>query len=237
MIDIHSHILPGVDDGPDEIEQSLAMLEIAQSDGIEHIAATPHFWGTINPEICRSLFENYNLLRAEAKNHGLEIEIHLALEAFIAVDFMPLIESDCATYKNEKRYILIEFPMFDLPMGYDSILGDMVDCGTMPIVAHPERNLKIVNKFEYAEKIFDSGAKMQLTAGSVLGYFGRQIQKTSLKLLERDMIFALASDAHDPSNRPPVLSEAFDFIESRFGFHKAEELFIAHPADVLSLKK
>lgn len=237
MIDIHSHILPGVDDGPDEIEQSLIMLEIAQSDGIKHITATPHFWGSINPQICRNLREKYYLLQNEAKNRGLEIEIHLALETFIAVDFMPLIRSDCATYENEKRYILIEFAMFDLPFGFDSILSDIVTFGTMPIVAHPERNSKIVNKFEFAEKIYDSGAKLQLTAASVLGYFGRQIQKTSLKLLDRDMIFAVASDAHDPFNRPPVLSEAFDFIEDRFGFQKAEELFITHPGDVLSVRK
>lgn len=234
MIDLHSHILPGVDDGPVTLQESLEMLALAQHNGTARIAATPHFWGMMDKQKCAELTDTFQLLKNAALDAGLTIEIRFALEIFITTEFEAYLDFPCCSYDGKNKHLLFEFAMTDLPVGYHHILRDIAAQGITPIVAHPERNLQVISKPEHALKMVDAGARLQLTAASVTGRFGKTFYKSAHKLLKKDLVFAVASDGHDACLRVPVLNEAFTLVSKKYGKNKAEQLFIENPAEVIS---
>ena len=233
MIDIHTHILPDVDDGPFTMTESLKMLLLAERDGVSHIAATPHLFGEMDSEQCALIMSTYEELKLKAAETGLTLSIHLACESFITPNFTSLLQQPCGTFDGKGKCVLIEFAMTDLPFGYESVLFDMVNAGVKPIIAHPERNMKVIMNLKHAQNMIDFGAYLQVNSGSLLGNFGRKVRKTAIRMLEQDMIFVVASDAHDSQNRPPNLGKARQLLEKIAGYETARRLLWENPRYIL----
>ncbi|MBL7190603.1 capsule biosynthesis protein CapC [bacterium] len=234
MIDIHAHLLPDIDDGPQTLEQSLRMLKMAEDDGITAMAATPHVFGLLDEEQNELIQHKFRMLKQSASESGINIDLHLASEVFIQPDYKNLLEFSCGTINGMGRFTLLEFSMTGLPFGYESMISRMVENNLTPIIAHPERNNMILRDLRHAQNIVDCGAWLQINSGSLLGDFGRKVRKAAFKLLAMDLVRIVASDAHDNESRPPLLSKARQLVTKYFDEYLANLLFYEHPDYVLT---
>jgi protein-tyrosine phosphatase len=206
-VDVHCHLLPGIDDGSPDWETTLAMARLAVADGITAIVATPHWpleGRTPGPLVRELAAETQERLRAAEiplrvfPGHELEITTGLA-EALAAGDALTLADS---------RFILLETPYFDLPVFLRDLVFRLQSQRFRPILAHPERNPRVQRDVTCLEDIVAAGCLLQINAGSVLGLFGPRPRRAAEALLARDWVQLLASDAHGAAQRPPLLAEA-----------------------------
>lgn len=209
MIDIHSHILPGIDDGADRIETSLEMLRIAQRNGIKKIAATPHYKGNFKTEIneVKSLVENLN---AKAKENNIAIEVLSGQEVFLDKNILNSYKEGKIGTINNSKYMLIELPFDHLPDYALDMIYELRLLNINPIIAHPERYKFAIKKPSFLNRFIEEGCTFQLNAGSIEGFFGKDVQKTSEIILRHNMCHFIASDAHSPNKRCPELEKSFD---------------------------
>ncbi|RQW01793.1 MAG: hypothetical protein EH225_09200 [Calditrichaeota bacterium] len=216
MIDIHAHLIPQFDDGPRSFEESLEMLWQAADQGITNVFATSHFNEWIPEEIEREYFDKLEILRNMAGDQDIPVTIHSGAEIFYHHYVNDTIrKSAVATLGNWKQYCLIEFPMFQYPDGAEEILFRLTAENVIPVVAHPERYVAIIGKIKKINEFIRFGGLLQLNGGSILGYFGKDIRKTAMQLLERQLVHFIASDAHSPQGRTFVLGEVCSFLEDK----------------------
>ncbi len=218
MIDIHSHILPGVDDGAKTIEDSIAMARQAYDQGITKIVASPHHKNGTFENDRQSILENVKQLNDHLKNEGIEMEILPGQENRIYGELIEdLSEGQLLTVNETKTYMLIEFPSSHLPRYANKLLFDLQVQGIIPIIVHPERNREIMENPERLYNLIKEGALSQLTGTSVAGKMGKKIQKFSFDLLKHNLTHFVASDAHNITTRPFDLREAYETVEQEFG--------------------
>lgn len=226
MVDIHCHLLPGLDDGPETMEESVAMAKMALADGITHIAATPHsndvysFDCDRNLELCRAL-----AARLEGRLHlATGCDFHLSYENIEAASLSPE-----RFALNQKQYLLLELADFALPPFLDTALLRLQHAGLRLIVTHPERNPLIRAAPERLHQWLEAGCYVQITGLSLTGGFGRTAQRTALEYLDRGWAHFVASDAHNLDRRPPRLREAYDLVAARCGPPVTNALFHDNP--------
>lgn len=233
MFDIHSHILPGIDDGAKDLSESLALLKVAQSDGITHMVATPHIHlGRFN-NFASSLNENINLLKQEAKAADINIQLALAAEVRLDVELMGLILADKVPFIGKIdhfNYLLLELPHSHVPQGFEQFIKWLFKNNIKPIVPHPERNRDIQAKPFYIERLHQLGCEFQITASSVEGEWGEKAKQISINMLKSELVTYVASDAHSLKRRPPILSKSKQTISSLIGLDKTRDLFVTNPA-------
>jgi protein-tyrosine phosphatase len=230
MIDIHSHIVWGVDDGPPVIEESLAMLEVAAASGTTAIVATPH----ANPKYAFQREVVLERVRQLSQAAAGRPAIHFGCEFHLSFDNVDHLMENLRQYTvNQKQYLLVECPDFHIGHHTEKVLQGMVDAGIVPIVAHPERNPVLRQKLTRVEQWVEIGCLMQLTAMSITGGFGGSAKTASYRLLDRGLAHFVASDAHDPVNRSPRLAAARDAIQARYGDDAADILFVDNPTAVV----
>ncbi len=226
MVDIHCHLLPGVDDGPESMEESAEMAEMALADGVTHIAATPHANDTYHFDGDRNL-----ALRGElaARFDG---RLHLATGCDFHLSYEN-VEAACASPErfalNQKQYLLLEFADFSLPPSLDHALVRLQQAGLKLIVTHPERNPLLRNAPERLRRWLDGECYLQITALSLTGHFGPQAERAALEYLDRRWAHFVASDAHNVDRRPPRLRKAYDLVAARCGPPLARALFHDNP--------
>jgi protein-tyrosine phosphatase len=229
FVDIHSHILYGLDDGAKTIEDSMAMLELAASDGTTDIVATPHANGqyAFNPEL---IDQRIGELGARAP-----IRIHRGCDFHLQFDNIQdaLGHPDKYTV-NHKGYLLVEFPDLSIFANTERILSQLLDHGMMPIVTHPERNDKLQRRLDDLAKWVEMGCYVQVTAGSCTGTFGKDAKAAADALFKRGLVHFVASDAHDRRRRPPTLGAAYAMLADRWGEDAIQPLFTDHPRAVLT---
>ena len=231
MIDIHSHILPGFDDGAPSTEEAIEMLRMAAAAGTTDIVASSHSNAefAFDPvRAARSIAELQQAARDIPRIH-YGCELHFNLENVEAV-----LRSPETWSINHRGYVLIEFSDFVIPKTSGKILARLADAGTPPILVHPERNPILQKDPSGLEPWIRQGSFIQVTVQSLLGRFGRRAMAAAEYLLDRGMVHFLASDAHDVKDRPPLLTEGWQFVEERFGTETAERLLIANPQAILS---
>ena len=225
MLDIHSHILHGVDDGAKTIVESLELLAKAQSEGVTQIIATPHKDPSYQPskDVILQQVEELNRL---CHTNGLTIKVlpgqEVRLYDNIVTDFK---NDNLVTLNNEGRYILIEFPSSHVPKYATRMFYELQLAGVQPILVHPERNSEIMSNPELLENIVASGILTQITAGSVVGKFGRKIKKTAHILLHHNLITFIASDAHHLKTRDFHMMAAKKMITKKYGSDYTTKLF------------
>ncbi len=230
MIDLHCHILAGIDDGPVAMEQSIAMARIAAADGISRIAATPHIKNTLHsPDIIRKGVARLNAALAELR---IPVEIVPGGEVYAVLD--PLLLDGYRL--NNSRYILIEFPHTHLPRTAVSLLFQLAVRGFKPIIGHPERNSSIIRNPDLLLKLLSSNVLVQITAGSLTGDFGPQVMECACGLLKQGAVSFIATDAHSVKHRPPILSRGINIAAGIIGREKALALVISNPEAVLAGK-
>jgi protein-tyrosine phosphatase len=231
VIDIHSHILPEVDDGPKSWETAEAMCRMAAQDGIEHMVATPHANDRYHydRDYLSSLLQSLQQRIGETPKLSLGCDFHLSLENMQAALVAP------EKYRiGSSRYLLVEFSNFSIPVQIDEWLGQMVELGTRPIITHPERNPILQQTGERVLQWVEIGCAVQITASALTGSWGAKTREMAQWFLKERAVHFLATDAHDTARRPPVLSEARKLVAKQFGEELADSLVDGNPRAVVN---
>jgi protein-tyrosine phosphatase len=226
MVDVHCHLLPGLDDGPENIEISLAMAEDAIADGITHVVATPHS----NNEYFFD-YPRVDALRAELQEKiGDRLTLATGCDFHLSPENIDFLREDARRFCiNQHDYLLVEFNEYSIPPSMDETLHKIQLLGLRPVITHPERNAILRLQTERLAKWARLGCFIQVTAGSLTGVFGPGAQKDSLRWLADGLVHFVASDAHNTGRRPLKLQAAFDLVRERFGKEKARALFFENP--------
>lgn len=216
MIDIHCHILPGIDDGAKIIEDSLTMVREAEKQGIHTIIATPHLNNQYNNR--KNIITNkVDELNQAIRGAGIEVTILPGQEPRIYGELLEDLDKDYIQTLNDSQYLFIEFPSNHVPRYTEKLLFDLQLRGLTPIIVHPERNTEIMERPEVLYRLVEKGALTQVTASSVCGYFGKKIKSFSEQLIKANLTHFIASDAHNVGSRGFKMDEAFAAIDSKFG--------------------
>jgi protein-tyrosine phosphatase len=201
VIDLHSHILPGIDDGARTIDDSRELARQAVGEGIQAIAATPHVRADY-PTSVRQMEEGVDRLRRDFEQHGIPLSVLPGAEIDLErLETLPEEELTCFTLARSGRYLLLEFPYQGWPLGLEQTIFHLRLRGFQPLLAHPERNREVQERPQRLEAAVAGGALLQITAASVDGRLGRRCKAAARRLLELRLAHVLASDAHPPDLR------------------------------------
>lgn len=211
MIDFHSHILPGVDDGSSSIDMTMEMLENSLQQGVEYICATPHFITGEYEITLEEYEEKLKLIREKASGN---INIIQGLEIYINPELPKLYSEKKVWGYNNKKYVLVELPMQQYPIYTEKVFYELRLLGATPVLAHPERNLSIMKNPNLLVDIVEQGNLAQMNAGSIVGIYGSDIKKFAEKLVSMNLIHMLGSDGHNNTRRNTNLQQGFKRVES-----------------------
>lgn len=197
MIDIHSHILPNVDDGPNNLEESIEMAKKAFNEGIKFIVATPHHQNGIYNNDYNQIINKTYVFNQRLKEEDIKLTVLPGQEIRIFDNLINNLEEGKLLSINDRgKYILVEFPSDRIPIGEEQLIFDIQVAGYIPIIVHPERNEEIRRNSTKLYQLVKKGALTQITTGSILGYFGKDIYKFTLELIDHNLTHFLATDAH-----------------------------------------
>lgn len=237
MIDIHCHILPGIDDGPLTLNESIEMCRMASTDGIKTIVATPHFNPGAYENSSDKIFRLIEDLETELKNEKIEIKILPGADIAITPELPDYFKKEeYLTINRTGRYFLAEFPPASVPPKWDAFLLSLLSSGIVPIITHPERNPWFIEHPDALYSVVSKGVMVQITAMSITGGFGEDIQRYSIFLLQNNLAHVIATDAHSAAYRPPVLSDAVKFAADVIGEERAKALVTTVPAAIIEGK-
>jgi len=226
MVDVHCHILPGLDDGAADIQESLAMAQSAIEEGITHVVGTPHSSSqfAFNYARVRQLREQLQRLVGDRLALASGCDFHINLENLEAL------RADAAPFCiNQRNYLLVEFSEFSIPPTMNHTLHDMHLMGLRPVITHPERNAILQAQPGRLAAWVQIGCFAQVTAGALTGGFGPKSQEDALRWIGEGLVHFVASDAHNMRWRPLRLKPAYDVVRERFGEEKAQALFVDNP--------
>ncbi|MBI4461139.1 MAG: exopolysaccharide biosynthesis protein [Acidobacteria bacterium] len=226
MVDIHCHILPALDDGAPEETVSQEMAQMAITDGITHIVATPHsnYEYHFDPEVNRRKRDDLQETIGDSLTILLGCDFHLSYENLEDIRKNP------TRYTiNGLQYLLVEFAEVSIPPHMDQIFFDLRARKLVPIITHPERNPILSEHPEQIQKWAEQGCFVQVTAGSFLGRFGKRAEQSAKTLLRHSLVHFIATDAHNTTSRPPLMSAARQFIAEEQGEEIARALTEANP--------
>lgn len=225
MIDLHSHILPGVDDGAQKLEDSLEMARKAISQGITHLMCTPHHNnGKYNNPADKIIREVANL-QGELDKRGLDLTLLEGQEVRLTEFLLTAIQRDEILFTDlDNTYLLIEFPTNEVPIYAEQVFYQLLNRGQVPVIVHPERNAVFREEPNRLVSFLEMGTLTQLTAPSIVGIFGSDIQQTARQMLEHNMLYMVASDAHNLRHRTFLMKEAYKEIEKIGGKEMVEAM-------------
>jgi protein-tyrosine phosphatase len=230
MIDIHTHVLPGLDDGSRSLEESVAMLRIAAESGTTDLVATPHanLQFRFNPALIEAR------LAELAQAAGNAVRLHRGCDFHLYYDNIQDALAHPAKYTiNGLNYLLVEFPDVLIADSTDEVFYRFRRAGIVPIITHPERNFLLHRRMEQMARWVAEGCLIQVTAQSFLGRFGGEARSVARELIQRGMVHFVASDAHDAGDRTPSLREACQHLTRRYGADLAGRLFVENPGAAL----
>jgi protein-tyrosine phosphatase len=234
MIDLHTHLLPGIDDGAKSLEEAVQIIKQGKEIGITAICTTPHLSLNFRDDRTEKIMENFLNLQERITQEKIDIQLHLGSEIDLRGDFSKLKRLPFFFINQTQKYLFVELPLGEFPSFSERILFSLLIEGLSPILAHPERSLSKEGDFERIEKLKDSGILIQLNAGSLLGDFGKMIQRGAKRLLEENLVDFISSDAHDLNRRPiTVMAEAFKKVKNDLGEEKGLKLFEKNPQKIL----
>jgi protein-tyrosine phosphatase len=233
LIDLHSHILPGLDDGSPDMGTSLDMARIAANDGIIVMACTPHVMPGIYQPSPLKISECFEEFQNRLVDAGIPLDVVIGCEAHHRPDFIQALQSQQIMTINCSRYVLFDVPCMVPPPRLEEMLFSLLEDGYVPILTHPERLKWIDVHSEVIERLVEDGVWLQLTAGSLTGHYGRHAKYWAERLLNEGMVHILGTDAHNMLSRPPVLSEAYELAREAVGADEALNLVITRPVNVL----
>lgn len=232
FIDIHSHILPGLDDGSQSIEDSIDMAYLAYESGTVALCATPHcIRGTLSSD---AVVSSANCLRSEIKTSGIQVSLCCGMEIMGYRGMEKQLKSGDLLTLNSSRYVLVEFKFNSSPEDIEAVLLPLVSCGYVPVIAHPERYRGIQLDIGAAESFVNDGCLLQINNESLLGRFGREAFAVADTLIMSSLAAVIASDSHSPSERNPSLDSTAIFVTGEYGEDIAEKLLYINPYKILT---
>jgi protein-tyrosine phosphatase len=233
IIDVHSHILPGLDDGPKDLDESLRMCRLYVAEGVTTVVATPHVCDRrfhVTPEAVRA---GALLLSEACRYHGLDLEILPGSDVRLEPELPDSVdEEEVLTLGDNERYLLLELPLQTAPP-IEGIMEDLAARGITPILSHPERNMELMRKPERLGELVEAGFLVQITADSLFGDFGEGSRLAAEWFLKEDFVHVVASDAHSSKVRRPRLRRAERLLTSIAGGETACKLLRANPAAII----
>jgi protein-tyrosine phosphatase len=232
MVDLHSHVLPGFDDGAKDLGEALEMCRMAESDGIKILAATPHFRPAVYESTQDDVLAAVAHLQQELEGEGISLKLVPGADIHISPEAFPFLGQNPRLLFGG-RYALIEFSADFIPPSIEDFLFRMRLRGITPIVSHPERNREVQNDTKALERMVNSGVLIQVTAMSLTGGFGDQARATAFRLVKSGLAHIIASDAHSPRHRVPVLSKARKTLETLVGLERARMMVEETPQKIL----
>lgn len=234
MIDLHTHILPGVDDGAENELQALEMARQAVSEGVQILACTPHIYPGVYPNTGPDILARVAWFQSLLDYEQIPLRVVAGADVHIAPDLVPRIKSGDVLTLAGSRYILIEPPHHVLPPRTEEVFFNLLAAGYHPILTHPERMTWIDQRYDLIKSLAKSGVWMQLTAGAITGGFGSRALYWSERMLDDGLVQIVATDAHDPVHRRPAWAEAVEVIRSLVGAEETEMLVHKRPFAILS---
>ncbi len=236
MIDLHCHLLPGIDDGPDTLEEALELCRMAVADGITQAVVTPHIhpgrWENSRTSIAQACSNLQRIL----EQHDIPLRLGFAGEVRLTDRIMQQVADDEIPFYgmvDGYKVMLLEFPHGHLIPGGEKLAQWLLEQGIRPLIAHPERNKQIMKDASQLQPFIDAGCWLQVTAGSVIGHFGEKSRTIAYQLLQSDTVAVLASDGHNARARPPALRQTFEHIVSQYGEERAQRLMLDTPAAII----
>jgi protein-tyrosine phosphatase len=233
MIDLHCHILPGIDDGAGDLETSLAMARTFVADGVLIVACTPHIlpglYHNSGPQIRDATAKLQQLLI----ERGIPLRLTTGADNHVIPGFLSELRSGKLLSLADSRYVLVEPPHHVAPPRLEELFFNLITANYVPILTHPERLTWINSAYASMERLYTAGAWFQVTAGSLSGDFGRNARYWAERLLDEGKVHLLATDAHDLKARAPRLSRGRELAAKRVGEVEAQNLVVTRPRGVL----
>ena len=233
MIDLHCHLLPGIDDGAADEAVSLEMARIAVADGIRTTACTPHIYPGLFENDSAGITARVAGLQRRLQDEGIALQLTVGADAHLTPELLGRIKGGTAPTLAGSRYLLLEPPHTVAPPRFAESVFDFVAAGLVPVITHPERLTWIKAHYAVFAALVHSGAWLQITAGSLNGRFGETAQYFGEKLLDDGLVHILATDAHGNRRRAPLLAEGRAAAEKRVGAEEAQRLVVERPQAIL----
>jgi Capsular polysaccharide biosynthesis protein len=233
MIDLHCHILPCLDDGARNMDEALEMCRIAEADGIHTIVASPHCGNGIYNNDENTILPVLERVREAVREKGISVKIIPSVEIHINLEIVRFFKQNSRLLLGE-RYVLLELPSQSIPPYAGEFLFKMKLKGYIPIITHPERNTIIQGDPGVLKKWVKGGAIVQLTAMSLTGEFGKEVREVSLKMAQSGLVHFIATDAHSPNWRKPILSKGRKVLEDILDSNRAKAMVEDIPRKILN---
>lgn len=234
FVDVHCHVLPGIDDGPADWAESLAMARLAAADGISTVVATPHQLGNYARNGGNAIRESCRQFQDLLDREGIPLRVLPGGDVRIEPDLVWKIRTgEVVTLADHRRYVLLELP-HEIYFPLDRLLRDLHAVGLVGVLSHPERNLGIQGQPQVVEPLVNAGCLLQLTAGSLVGTFGPQVRDLTEWLVLQGFAHFVATDAHGEKSRRPLMSRAFERVAQIAGSRMAAELCCVNPGRVVA---
>jgi protein-tyrosine phosphatase len=239
MIDLHTHILPGIDDGSQTLEDSIKMARIALESGVHTIVVTPHCnrEGIFDNYYDETLLDRYLAFESAIAAEQIPLKLALGMEIFGSEEVPSLLQEKRIISLNDSRYLLLEFSFREDEVLIDFLIDELTHQGFIPILAHPERYPYVQNNPRLVPRWIAQGCAIQLNKGSILGSFGSRARDTALHLLNYNLVSMIASDAHSPIRRTTDLSQVYSYIRNHYSVEYADFLLEDNPRCVIENKK
>jgi protein-tyrosine phosphatase len=223
MIDLHSHLLPGIDDGSQDWEESLEMARQAVADGTTEILISHHILDNTHYKFEAAILEKFEELQRLLLAEKIKLKLHLACEIFYQPDME--LNHKISTFNNNGRYFLVEFPMQGIPRGVDDVFFQLILDGVTPVIAHPERNVGFLKNPNRAYEFAQRGALFQMNAGSLKGKYGEGVAALATALMNSRLIHFFGSDGHNTRSRKVCMGEDYKQVRDLWGDRVATRIF------------
>lgn len=256
MIDLHAHILPRLDDGAEDLEESVEMCRTSYRDGVRTIVATPHILPGVYKNNRSTILAKTRELNEVVKKFGVEsseygvknpdprtqplndptdaFKILPGADVHFSPNLLQLCENgEILTVNDDGRYLMVEFDFMSLPYQGEQVLFQLISHGITPVITHPERNFEIARNPNRYYQMVHMGCLGQVTAMSLTGEFGPEVKRVAERLLAHRLIHFIASDTHSLRERPPVLSRAVREAEKKVGGEEAQKMVTDYPRALL----
>ncbi|HSQ87831.1 tyrosine-protein phosphatase [Romboutsia sp.] len=234
MIDIHCHILPGVDDGSKDLNDSLEMARIAQREGIKTIINTSHYHPDFDYAVGEKLLEELVSFNKALRENDIDIEVLIGNELYYSDNLLEYMDKKEFYTLNNSKYILIEFAPNRFPKNLCDVVYELKIRGYIPILAHVERYHEIQENPKLIQEAIKEGALIQVNVSSVLGKGPSSANKSCEALLRHNMVHFIGTDAHGSDKRRPLIKEAYEYVFKKYGEDRANRLFLDNPSSVIN---
>jgi protein-tyrosine phosphatase len=233
VIDLHCHLLPGLDDGASDIHVSLDMAKASVEQGVTILACTPHILPGLYHNTGPAIRQATAKLQKVLNSQRIQLRLVTGADVHMCPDFVEGLRAGRLLTINDSRYVLVEPPHHTAPPQMEDFFFKILVAGYVPILTHPERLTWVSSRYDTIKRLVGAGVWMQITAGSITGAFGRAPLELAQRMLDEGCVHIVASDAHDAERRPPDLAAAREVLTRRLGAEETQHLVHTRPLGVL----